>query len=56
MKSQRTAMFLLFFLGLFGAHRFYVGKKWTGLLYISTFGFLGLGVVIDFVRIALHSF
>lgn len=49
-------MLWLFFLGLFGAHRFYVGKKWTGLLYILTFGFLGLGVVVDFIRIALYSF
>lgn len=38
---------LLLFLGLFGVHRFYMGKYLTGLLYLCTGGLLGLGVAYD---------
>ena len=39
---------LLTFLGVFGIHRFYMGKWVTGLLYLLTGGVLGLGVLYDF--------
>ena len=39
---------LLTFLGVFGAHRFYLGKWITALLYFFTAGFLFLGVIYDF--------
>lgn len=39
---------LLTFLGAFGAHRFYLGKWGTGLLYLCTLGLLGLGILYDF--------
>ncbi len=39
---------LLTFLGAFGAHRFYLGKWATGLLYLCTLGLLGLGILYDF--------
>ena len=38
----------LTFLGLFGIHRFYMGKFVTGLLYIFTGGFFAFGIVYDF--------
>ncbi|MGB0597704.1 MAG: TM2 domain-containing protein [Rubripirellula sp.] len=38
---------LLLFLGLFGVHRFYMGKYLTGLLYLCTGGLLGLGFAYD---------
>lgn len=47
---------LLFFLGLFGAHRFYVGRPVTGALFMATFGFLGLGVLVDGVLLYLRKF
>lgn len=39
---------LLTFLGPFGIHRFYIGKVWTGLLYLLTGGLFILGWLYDF--------
>jgi len=39
---------LLTFVGVFGIHRFYLGKWFTGLLYLLTGGLLFVGVVYDF--------
>ena len=41
------AFLLLWFLGLFGIHRFYLGKPLTGLLFLLTGGLLGLGWIYD---------
>ncbi len=42
-----VAWVLLTFLGVFGVHRFYMGKWLTGLLYLLTLGLLGLGLLYD---------
>ncbi len=39
---------LLTFLGIFGVHRFYLGKWLSGLLWLFTGGLLMVGVVYDF--------
>ena len=39
---------LLTFVGVLGIHRFYLGKVWTGILYLLTGGLVGLGVLYDF--------
>ena len=39
---------LLTFLGVFGVHRFYMGKWLTGLLWLCTFGLCGLGILYDY--------
>jgi len=38
---------LLTFLGLFGIHRFYMGKWPTGIVYLLTGGILGIGYLYD---------
>lgn len=47
MKSKGTAYLLWFFLGLFSAHRFYVGKTGSAILYLFTLQLFGIGWVID---------
>ena len=39
---------LLTFLGLFGIHRFYMGKWLSGFVYLLTGGIFGLGYLYDF--------
>ncbi|NCN28166.1 TM2 domain-containing protein [bacterium] len=38
----------LTFLGVFGVHRFYMGKIFTGILYLITGGLVGMGVLYDY--------
>jgi TM2 domain-containing membrane protein YozV/predicted Ser/Thr protein kinase len=55
-KVILPAFLLVFFFGVFGAHRFYVGKPWTGLLQLFTLGGLGIWAVIDWILILCKSF
>ena len=43
-KSRGVALALAVFLGVFGAHRFYVGKVNSGILMACTLGGLGYGI------------
>jgi TM2 domain-containing membrane protein YozV len=47
---------LCFFLGVFGIHRFYVGKIGTGILQLVTLGGLGIWALIDLVIIICGNF
>lgn len=55
-RNRLTALLLCIFLGPFGAHRFYVGKIGTGLIWLFTLGFLGIGVIYDLIFIATAEF
>lgn len=55
-KGFVPTLLLCFFLGVFGVHRFYVGKIITGLLMLLTFGGFGIWSLIDFIMIAVGSF
>ena len=46
--SYSVCWVLLTFLGLFGAHRMYMGKWLTGIVYLLTAGIFGLGYLYDF--------
>lgn len=51
-ECDKWVSFLLcFFLGVFGAHKFYEGKTGLGILYIFTFGLFGIGWFIDLIVI-----
>ncbi|HEV8150602.1 MAG TPA: TM2 domain-containing protein [Gemmatimonadales bacterium] len=55
-KSRAVALALCIPLGVFGAHRFYVGKLGTGLLQLCTLGGLGLWWLYDLITIASGEF
>ncbi len=55
-KSRMAALFICFFLGVFGAHYFYVGRPGKGILYLFTLGLLGIGWTVDLIRIAFGTF
>ena len=46
--DYNVAWILLTFLGIFGGHRFYLGKWLTGLLWLLSGGLVMIGVVYDF--------
>jgi hypothetical protein len=41
------ALWCLFFVGLAGIHRIYLGKYGTGILWLLTFGLFGIGQIVD---------
>ncbi len=54
-KNKWVALLLCFLFGPLGVHRFYEGKIGTGILYLLTFGFFGIGVLIDFFKILFRK-
>ncbi len=46
--NYSVAWILLTFLGLFGVHRLYMGKWFTGILYLLTLGLFGFGYLYDY--------
>ena len=46
--NYNIAWILLTFLGPLGIHRMYMGKWITGILYLLTVGFFGIGWIYDF--------
>ena len=45
--NYTVAWILLSFLGLFGIHRFYMGKWFTGIVYLLSGGIFGIGYLYD---------
>ena len=55
-RSRLVALLFCVWLGVFGVHRFYVGKIGTGILMLMTIGGLGIWMLIDLILIAVGSF
>ena len=55
-KSYIACVLFCTFLGLFGVHRFYVGKVWTGLLMFITVGGFFIWNIVDLVLIIIGEF
>ena len=55
-KSRLAAFLLALFTGIFGGHRFYVGKIGSGILQICTLGGLGIWWLADTVLVASGEF
>ena len=55
-RTRQITLALCIFLGLFGAHRFYVGKPKLAVVYIFTAGLAGWGWLVDLIMIILGKF
>lgn len=55
-KSRGVATALAAILGLFGAHRFYLGRPESGALMLLTLGGLGIWWLYDLILVASGSF
>ena len=55
-RSWVAALLLCIFFGVFGAHRFYVGKIGTAILMLVTLGGLGIWTLVDLIIIICQDF
>ena len=55
-KSKLTSFLLCFTLGIFGAHRFYVGKNTSAVWMLLSLGGLGIWTLWDCISILTGSF
>ncbi len=55
-KSRLVMLLLCFFLGTFGAHRFFAGRFITGVIWFLTISLLGFGWLYDMILISCGAF
>ena len=54
--SKTSAILITFFLGGLGVHRFMAGKIGTGIIWLLTGGWLGIGWIVYIVKVCTGSF
>ena len=55
-KKILPAFILCWFLGVFGVHRFYVGKVGSGVVQLLTLGAFGIWTFVDFIMLLCGKF
>ena len=50
-RNKWVAIALCVLLGFLGAHKFYEGKTFKGVLYFFTFGLFGIGIIADLLSL-----
>jgi hypothetical protein len=55
-KSKKVTWFLVRYLGMFGAHRFYAGRVISGFLYLFTLGLCFIGWSRDIMAVYQNRF
>ena len=55
-RARLVTLLLCIFLGIFGAHRFYVGKIGTAILMMCTLGGFGIWTMVDIIFIVCGIF
>jgi len=55
-RSGIVVLVLLLFLGGFSAHRFYVGRNISAVIYLITFQLMGVGYIIDLLQLLRGKF
>lgn len=55
-KNRLTTLILCIVAGFMGVHRFYAGRAGSGVLWLLSFGLLGVGWIYDIVMIATGEF
>ena len=54
--KYKCLLVLVMWMGMYGAHRFYVGKIGTGLLMVFTLGGLGIWWMVDLFKVLSETF